>query len=96
MAPPRLEERAATDASNRPADASWKISPALRNVTAGKVLVQVYVSDLNEATLKKLKDAGLEPLAQPASNRIVVGRIEASKLMALAKLAEVRFIAPQQ
>lgn len=83
------------DRSTRPAGPDWKISPALKSAS-GKVMVQVYVSDTGEATLKKLRDAGLEILAQPQSGRIVVGRIDAANLMAVAKLAEVRFIGPQR
>jgi Ca-activated chloride channel family protein len=76
---------------------SWKISPMLRDATlSGKILVQIYVTDLSEATLKKLKDLGVEIAVKPQSGRIVIGKIDGSKLGALAALTEVRFIAPQQ
>ncbi len=83
-------------ATQPPNGPEWKISPMLRGATSGKVMVQVYVRDTSEAVMQKLRAAGLEVLAQPQSGRIVVGRIDASKLLELAKLAEVRFIGPQK
>ncbi len=57
-------------------DASWKISPALRTAAiSGKIPVQIYVTDLSDATLQKLKDVGVEIAAKPQSGRIVVGAI---------------------
>jgi Ca-activated chloride channel family protein len=78
------------------ADGAWKISPMLRGITSGKVTVQVYVGDTSEPVLKKLRAAGLEVLVMPQSGRIVVGRIDVRKLPDLARITEVRFIAPQQ
>jgi Ca-activated chloride channel family protein len=89
---PARSDRAVNDASG----VAWKISPALQNAApGGKLTVQVYVSAVNDGVLKKLKDAGLEILPQQHSGQIVVGRIDSAKLQALAKLTEVRFIAPQ-
>jgi Ca-activated chloride channel family protein len=84
--------------SNGPgSNVAWKISPALRNRTAtGKILVQIYLTDTSAATLKKLTDLGVEIVVAPQSGRIVVGQVEAAKLMNVAALNEVRFIAPQQ
>jgi Ca-activated chloride channel family protein len=92
------QEMVAQDsATPAPADLSWKISPALRNsALSGKITIQIYLTDASEATLKKLKDLGVEFTAKPQSGRIVVGKVDAGKLIQLAALPEVRFIAPQQ
>lgn len=91
VAPPAMTDRMAA----RPAS-SWKISPALRAVSAGTVFVQIYLTDTTETTLKRLKDLGVEIAALPQSGRIVIARVDASKLAGIAKLTEVRFIAPQK
>lgn len=94
--PPVPPSSAATPAGQPSQGPAWKISPALRNASGtGKIAVQVYVTDIGPATLKKLKDAGLDiQLTQPAG-RIVVGTVEVSKLLGLAALNEVRFIGPR-
>ncbi len=98
MRAPAARAMTAVDSPVPPQQANaWKISPALRNAAlSGKILVQVYLTDVSAQTVKKLKDAGLEIVALPQSGRIVVGRLDAAKLNALAALAEVRFIAPQK
>ncbi len=73
----------------------WKISPALRNAASGQLEVQVYLVNTAPATMQKLKAAGLQ-IVTAGSGRIVIGRIDASKLADLAALAEVRFIAPNK
>ena len=93
--PPPPSARPEMAVRDQAANAAWKISPALKNAGPGKIAVQVYVAEINDGVLKKLKDAGLELLQQQQSGTIVVGRIDASKLALLAKLTEVRFIAPQ-
>ena len=73
----------------------WKISPELRNTAVtGKILVQIYLTDTTPPTLKKLTDLGVEIMAKPQSGRIVVAKVDAAKLMLVAALSEVRFIAP--
>ena len=75
-----------------------KMPPSLARLSQdpkqGKVSVQVYLADLTEATLAKLKQAGFEITATPKGGTIVTGRIAASGLRKLAELAEVRYIAP--
>jgi Ca-activated chloride channel family protein len=90
--PPVAPYQAAHDTS----PVAWKISPMLRTASSGRILVQIYLTDTSESTLKKLKDLGVEIAARPQSGRIVVGKVDAARLNDLAKLTEVRFIAPQQ
>jgi Ca-activated chloride channel family protein len=81
-----------------PAEAEAKMPPSLVRLSfrpnAGKVTVQVYLADLSERTLEKLKQAGFEVTARPKGGSIVTGRIAAAALRKLAELAEVRYIAP--
>nr|AEQ20610.1 marine proteobacterial sortase target protein [uncultured bacterium CSLF43] len=93
--PPAMEAPMAPAPPPPPlAPQAWKVSPALRGL-AGKMLVQIYVTDTSDATLKKLRGLGVEIAARPQSGRIVVGKVDAARLDEIAKLAEVRFIAPQ-
>lgn len=70
-----------------------KIAPVLLNRT-GRLDVRIYLKSTSAQTLAALKQAGFELIAQPASAKVVVGRIDASKLKALSELADVIHIAP--
>lgn len=91
VATDRMEERSASYRGS----SGVKLDPALANRTgSAKVNVQVFLSRIDAVTLGALKQAGLEILAQPKSARMVIGRIEAGKLLSLSKLDAVRWIAP--
>ena len=72
-------------------------SPELRAKvgTADKVGVRLYLRDVSEATLNKLKAVGLQIIAQPGGAKLIIGEIIGTKLMALAAIDEVQLIAPR-
>jgi hypothetical protein len=63
-------------------------------VKDGAVEVQVWLADSSDATIEKLKAAGLEIILQPRAGKLVIGRIKVDKLEALALMDEVKFIEP--
>jgi Ca-activated chloride channel homolog len=71
--------------------AAIKLSPELANAT-GVVRVHVLLNDNSPATLAALKKLGFVLLAKPQSAKVVVGRIDASKLKQLSEMAAVRFV----
>jgi Ca-activated chloride channel family protein len=76
-------------------DSASKIHPALASRT-GRVTVQVWVNDRSEESIAALKRAGLEVTKlDPSNSKLVIGRIEISKLQAIAKLTFVTYIRPQ-
>ncbi len=60
----------------------------------GKVELQLKVSEKSAAVLEKLKKLGFELVLNAANSNLLIGRIEAGKLEELARLAEVKFLAP--
>lgn len=68
-----------------------KIDKSLANAK-GKVDVQVWVTSVDDKTLKALKRAGLKVEASDKGLKIVFGTCDASKLKDLAKLISVRKI----
>jgi Ca-activated chloride channel family protein len=78
------------------ADTASKIHPALASRT-GRVAVQVWVNNRSEESIAALKRAGLEVTKlDPSNSKLVIGRIDISKLEAIAKLAFVTYIRPQE
>jgi hypothetical protein len=76
-------------------DTASKIHPALASRT-GLVTVQVWVNDRSEQSIAALKRAGLEVTKlDPSNSKLVIGRIEMSKLEAIAKISFVTYIGPQ-
>ena len=69
-----------------------KIDPALNGKT-GKLEVRVWLTDTSAQTIEQLKKLGLEILLQPKTAKLVIGRIAAEKLAALAELKVVRHVA---
>lgn len=75
---------------------SAAVSPEeARIVKDGKVEVQVMLADGSPATIEKLKALGAEFVIAPNGKRIVVLKLAIDKLDALSKLAEVRYVTPQ-
>lgn len=77
-----------------------KLHPALKGTAAarlakdGKVRVQVFVKQADQATLDLLKKTGLEILTHPNGGKLIVGRIAVEKLEALSALDAVTYISP--
>ena len=94
-APPPVmrEERKVKDS---PAPAT-KLSAELQAKTgsAEKVGIRLYLRDVSELTLNKLKAAGLHIIAQPGGAKLIIGEITGTKLMTLAAMEEVQLIAPR-
>jgi Ca-activated chloride channel family protein len=65
-------------------------------VRDGKAEVRVWLTDVSEATLAKLRALGFEVVLSPKTAKLVVGRIAVGKLGALARLAEVQYVAPSE
>jgi Ca-activated chloride channel family protein len=74
-----------------------KLAPELRASTASaqKTAVRIYLRNATQATLNKLRAAGLQILAQPGGANLIIGEIAGTKLLALAALPEVQLIAPR-
>ncbi|HEX7175800.1 MAG TPA: VIT domain-containing protein [Pyrinomonadaceae bacterium] len=64
-------------------------------VREGKAEVQVWLTDKSDATMAKLKALGFEIILDPKSGKVVIGRLPLEKLVALAEIKEVRYVAPQ-
>ena len=93
-APPMVrEERKVRDAEA----VAPKLSAELmaKTTSAEKVGIRLYLRDVSEATLNKLKAAGLHIIAQPGGAKLIIGEITGTKLMALAAMEEVQLIAPR-
>lgn len=73
--------------------AALKIDPGLLKLN-GKVLVQVWLKDASEAVLQQLKSMGFEITAKPGSMKMVIGRMDASRLKQLSELPSVKYVAP--
>jgi Ca-activated chloride channel family protein len=73
--------------------AAVKLSPALAGAT-GIVRVQVLLKDDSEAAMATLKKLGFVMTWKAGTAKLVLGRIEASKLKQLSELAAVRFVGP--
>ena len=70
-----------------------KIDPAFKGKT-GIVRVQILLTNTDAATLAALKQLGFELTAKPTVSKLVIGRIAAEKLEALAKHPAVSYISP--
>lgn len=66
-----------------------------RFIRDGKAEIQVWLGDKSDESLAKLKELGFEIILNPASARMVIGRLPIEKLRALAELQPVRYVAPQ-
>jgi hypothetical protein len=60
----------------------------------GKAEVRVWLSDVSQKTIAKLKALGFEVMLEPKSAKLVIGRIAIEKLEALTKIDEVRLVTP--
>jgi Ca-activated chloride channel homolog len=86
---PKVEQAALREKA-----APEKLHPSLRGLT-GQVEVKVWVTARNQPLLDKLKAAGLVVLEMGSNTRLIIGRIDATKLVELTRLPEVTYIAPR-
>jgi Ca-activated chloride channel family protein len=73
-------------------EARGKIDAALLAVRTGKVRIQIALAEASAANLAALKKLGFELLAHPHRGRLVIGRIDAANLEAVARLPFVRYV----
>jgi Ca-activated chloride channel homolog len=64
-------------------------------VRDGKAEIQIWLTSKTEATMAKLKQLGFEVIAESKTAKLVIGRIALDRLLAIAELSEVRYVAPQ-
>lgn len=69
-----------------------KIDPLLKG-KSGKLEVRVWLKDTSAQTIEQLKNLGLEIAMRPRTAKMVIGRIAADKLSALAELKAVSYVA---
>jgi Ca-activated chloride channel homolog len=62
----------------------------------GKAEVQVWLTDKSDKSLAQLKELGFEVVLDPKESKLIIGRIAVDKLGALARLAFVKYVAPQR
>jgi Ca-activated chloride channel family protein len=93
VAGPAMVDRTSMD--NAPlSNPRLKVDPSLLTLSVAECTVRVFLTDAKPETLAKLKAIGFKVIAQPKSASIAVGRIATHKLMDLAAITEVRYIAP--
>jgi hypothetical protein len=61
----------------------------------GKAEIQIWLADKSDETMAKLKELGFEIVLDPKTAKMVIGRLPIEKLVALAELQSVRYVAPQ-
>ena len=71
-----------------------KLHPSLRGLS-GQIEVKIWVTARTQTLVDKLKAAGLVVLEMGTNTKLVIGRIDASKLEELTRLPEVTYIAPR-
>jgi Ca-activated chloride channel homolog len=64
-------------------------------VRDGKAELQVWLTEKSAENLAKLKELGFEVVLDPKTSKLVIGKLPAEKIEALAALSFVRFAAPQ-
>lgn len=91
----RLPEVIAHEATDlTAAAAARKIDPGLRRKT-GTVEVKIFLASFSPETLRRLNELGVEAITIVQPGRLVTGKVAAAKLEAVARLAEVRYLAPR-
>ncbi len=92
-APPPPAPAAKAQVSYESRDQALKLDPSLLTLT-GKVLVKVFLKDTSETVMAQLGSLGFQLTGKPGAMKIVIGRIDASKLKQLSELAAVKYVAP--
>ena len=69
------------------------IDPSLLG-QSGKVRVQIWLTDTSSEAISGLKALGVEVTKSELSGKFVLATVDSSKLLEVARLASVRYIAP--
>ena len=76
-----------------------KLHPAIQALidrkSTDKTEIQIFLTSTAPEVIEQLKKLGLEIVLQPKTAKIIIGRLAANKLAALAEMKEVRYIAPR-
>jgi hypothetical protein len=89
-APKDYETKNSNQSSTKPLD---KIDKSLLN-KKGQVEIQLWVDDVTADILKALEAKGLKIADKDAKLKVIFGTCDASKLLEIAKVAEVQRIKP--
>jgi len=73
---------------------SRKVDPSLLASKAAKLRVKIWVTDTSNATMTQLKTLGVEVIGVLQPGKLINATVDPSKLLALAKLGVVQYIAP--
>jgi Ca-activated chloride channel family protein len=92
-------ERKALESKLHPAllaafDCAAKAQQECKLVDAGKVEVQVFLTQESASVLDQLRKLGFEPAEGHSAAKMIKGRLPVEKLQELAQIAEVRFVSP--
>jgi Ca-activated chloride channel family protein len=92
-------ERKALESKLHPAllaafDCAVKAQQECKLVDAGKIEVQVFLTQNSANVVDQLRKLGFEPAEGHGEGKILKGRLPVEKLQAFAQIAEVRFVSP--
>jgi Ca-activated chloride channel family protein len=65
-------------------------------VQEGKAELQIWLSTKSPEVMSKLKELGVEVVLDPATSKLVIGRLSVDKLEMLAALEFVRYVSPSK
>lgn len=72
-----------------------KLDPRLNTLQAGTPAeVEIWLTDTSSQTIQKLKNLGIQIIAQPKGTTLVIAKVDPSKFQLLAQLTEVRYVTP--
>ena len=92
-------ERKTLDSKLHPAllaafDCAVKAQQECKLVNAGKVEVQIFLTQDSASVVGQLRKLGFEPAEAHSAAKMLKGRLPVEKLQALVQIAEVRFVSP--
>lgn len=98
-APSTNPERALLETKLHPAlleafDCWKKSGQECKLIQAGKVDVQIFLTDESAAVAEQLKALGFEMMQNRPKEKMLIGHLPVEKLGALAKVAQVKFVSP--
>jgi Ca-activated chloride channel homolog len=104
---PSPEERAAQHLRAKLHPSLLAVVERLKNKTAqptaaeakfvrnGKAELQIWLTEKSPAVIAELQKLGFEVILNPATSKLLIGRLPLEKLAALAELSAVKYVAPQ-
>jgi hypothetical protein len=75
-------------------DCATKAQQECNLINAGKVEVEVFLTQESQNVLDQLRKLGFEPTEGHTEKRVLKGRLPVEKLQSLAQIAEVKFVSP--